>query len=56
MTDMCRSSNLWVPSKSCGSTCSGKKVYDHNASETYVKVGDKRGEEEEEEVHGEAVG
>jgi len=32
------SSNLWVPSADCRSSCSGKPKYDHDQSETYVEV------------------
>ena len=32
------SSNLWVPSADCRSSCSGKPKYDHDSSETYVEV------------------
>lgn len=32
------SSNLWVPSADCLSTCTAKSKYDHDESETYVEV------------------
>lgn len=32
------SSNLWVPSAECASSCSQKAKYDSGASETYQKV------------------
>ena len=34
------SSNLWVPSAKCDSSCGSKPKYDSSKSSTYVQVGD----------------